>query len=108
MIGVAERLEHELGAGLVQREIGVRGARDGAERALDRNLAGSDVDVHALGQGNRKFCDARHGLPQATMQRTSPPTPSARALRSVITPREVERIATPRPFSTRGMSSRPL
>ena len=29
------------------------------------------------------------------MQRISPPTPSARALRSVITPREVERIATP-------------
>ena len=36
------------------------------------------------------------------------PTPSARALRSVITPREVERIATPSPFITRGMSCLPL
>ena len=44
----------------------------------------------------------------ATMQSTSPPRPSARALRSVITPREVETMATPRPFITRGMSSRPL
>ena len=34
------------------------------------------------------------------MQRTSPPTPVARAARSVITPREVETIATPRPFMT--------
>ena len=45
---------------------------------------------------------------QATMQSTSPPTPEARALRSVITPCDVETIAMPRPFITRGMSSLPL
>src|SRR5436305_1147421 len=36
------------------------------------------------------------------MQSTSPPRPSARALRSVMTPREVETIATPSPFMTPG------
>ena len=43
-----------------------------------------------------------------TMQSTSPPMPVSRALRSVITPREVETMATPSPFMTCGMSSRPL
>src|SRR3569623_1561027 len=44
----------------------------------------------------------------ATTHRTSPPTPLARAWRSVITPLEVETIATPKPFMTRGRSSAPL
>src|SRR5205809_635839 len=39
------------------------------------------------------------------MQSTSPPTPVARALRSVMTPLEVETIATPSPFMMRGSSS---
>ena len=42
---------------------------------------------------------------QATMQSTSPPTPVARALRSVITPCDVDTMAMPSPFMTRGMSS---
>ena len=42
---------------------------------------------------------------QATMQSTSPPTPVARALRSVITPCDVDTMAIPSPFITRGMSS---
>ena len=40
----------------------------------------------------------------ATMHSTSPPTPRPRALRSVITPLDVDTIATPRPFMTFGMS----
>src|ERR1700743_1888217 len=38
---------------------------------------------------------------------TSPPTPVARALRSVITPFGVDTMATPRPFMTCGISLRP-
>src|SRR5437667_2870372 len=40
------------------------------------------------------------------MQITSPPTPLARALRSVMRPREVETMAMPNPFITRGISPR--
>src|SRR5512143_2764874 len=41
-------------------------------------------------------------LPHHTYARTSPPTPSRAAWRSVFRPDEVEMIATPRPPSTRG------
>jgi len=45
---------------------------------------------------------------QLTMHRTSPPWPAARAWRSLITPWDVDTMATPRPFWMLGMSSLPL
>src|SRR5256886_2341701 len=108
MARVAQRLALQLGAVPFDRDVRIGGALDRAERAFHRDLAGGDAHLDALRQVDRDFCDARHGRPYATMQSTSPPTPSARALRSVITPRDVERIATPSPFITRGMSLRPL
>src|SRR5207248_1970744 len=104
----AQRLEDDLFALPCQFHIRIGRAADGAQRAFDGDAAAGEVDLNALGHGNRIFSDSRHGLSQATMHSTSPPTPSARALRSVMTPREVDRMATPRPFMTRGMSSRPL
>src|SRR5207237_9967606 len=97
---------HDLVAVFLDPDIGIGRAGDRTQGAFDRDLPGSNIDVHPFWQGDGIFGDARHG--QATMQRISPPTPSARALRSVITPREVDRLATPRPFMTLGMSSRPL
>src|SRR5437773_6001662 len=108
MARVAQRLALQLGAVRLDRDVRIGGALDRAERAFHRDLAGGDAHLDALRQVDRDFRDARHGRPYATMQSTSPPTPSARALRSVITPHDVERIATPSPFITRGMSLRPL
>src|SRR5437879_1399039 len=108
MARVAQRLALQLGAVRLDRDVRIGGALDRAERAFHRDLAGGDAHLDAFRQVDRDFRAARHGRPYATMQSTSPPTPSARALRSVITPRDVERIATPSPFITRGMSLRPL
>src|SRR5262249_662840 len=108
VVRVAQRLEDDLLAVFLHFHVGIGRARDRAERALDGDLAGGDVQLYALRHRNGIFCDSGNKKSEATRQSTSPPTPSARALRSVITPREVERIATPSPFITRGMSSRPL
>src|SRR5687767_9459965 len=106
VVRVAERLELDRLALFFDADVRIGWPGDGTERAFYRNGAASDVDFHALGQRNWVFGDSGHDA-YATMQRTSPPTPSARALRSVMTPREVDRIATPSPFITRGISSRP-
>src|SRR5438552_16377710 len=108
MSRVTKPLAGRLGAVRFDRAVRIGGALYGTERAFHRDLAGGDAHLDPLRQVDRDSCDARHGRPYATMQSTSPPTPSARAFRSVITPRDVERIATPSPFITRGMSLRPL
>src|SRR3989337_1781904 len=48
--------------------------------------------------------DAAGPFPQNTLQMTSPPTFSSRALASDMTPLGVERMATPRPLATLGKS----
>src|SRR5688572_2318162 len=106
MVRVAKRLEFDGLAFFLDPDVRIRRPGDRAERPFHGDRAAGDVDFHALGQRDWVFGDSRHNA-YATMQSTSPPTPSARALRSVMTPREVDRIATPSPFITRGMSSRP-
>src|SRR5438270_9065418 len=56
----------------------------------------SQISVHS--------CDAGD---YHTWHRISPPTPSRRACRPVMTPRGVVRMLIPRPPSTRGTSARP-
>src|SRR5665213_1143936 len=81
-------------------------ARQRAQRSLDGDFAGRQRHFDLGGQRNGMMADSRHAmLRYAMMQRTSPPTPVARALRSVITPCDVDTMAMPRPFITRGMSS---
>src|SRR5204862_674244 len=90
VVRVAERLEDDALALLLHFDVRVRRARDGAERAFHRDLAAGERHLDAFRQRHGIFGDAGHiALRYATMQSTSPPTPSARALRSVITPREV-------------------
>src|SRR5690606_35967576 len=83
--------------------------RQGALGALDGDQPRRDGGRDALRQGNRILGYSRHVLfnPYATMQRTSPPWPMARAWRSVITPWGVETITVPMPPSTFGSSSLP-
>ena len=99
-------LEYERVAALFDADA-IVAPRQRAQRALDRNFAGADIHFDLGRQLDGVVADPRHlcVLRQATMQSTSPPTPVARALRSVITPREVETIAMPIPFMTRGMAS---
>jgi len=78
--------------------------------SMGKQAPGASVTSTLAGTGMgwlpmRDMSDFRY---QATMQSTSPPTPVARALRSVITPCDVDTIAMPRPFITRGISSLPL
>src|SRR5690349_7712984 len=108
LVRVVERLEHELVAVLLYLNVAAQVLRQRSERSLDGERLGGERRFDALRQGHGKFCDARHASVYATMHSTSPPTPVARALRSVITPLEVETMATPRPFMMRGNSSRPL
>src|SRR3546814_2656686 len=69
----------------------------------DRRTASAEFDT--VRQYNGIFCNSGHFLSlvtygsahQETMQRTSPPIPCSRACRSLMTPAEVETIATPRP-----------
>src|SRR5262249_43912415 len=103
LVGFVERLEHELVAVLLDLHVPAQSLRHGSERSLDRQRLGRKGCFDALRQRDWIFCDSRHGY--ATMQMTSPPTPVARALRSVMTPLEVETMATPSPFMMRGSSS---
>ena len=84
-----------------------------AQRDVLRELAERPVDLHAAGRrrpitpaGTRlavfRFGSCRR---YQTKQMTSPPTPFASAVRLVITPLEVDRIAMPMPPSTRGRRS---
>ena len=61
--------------------------------------AGGDFDGLVTNSAHSTF------PPYQMNARTSPPTFSLRASLSVMTPLEVERIATPRPFMTLGQSS---
>ena len=61
--------------------------------------AGGDFDGLVANSAHSTF------PPYQMNARTSPPTFSLRASLSVMTPLEVERIATPRPFMTLGQSS---
>src|SRR5258706_4631026 len=100
------RLEGQRIAVLLDRDFAAEGALQRAKRALDGNFSAGERHLDLGRHLDRTVSNARHSLlRQATMQMTSPPTPVARALRSVITPREVETMAIPRPFITRGMSS---
>jgi len=86
--------------------------------ALHIDLAVLDVDGDALWDVHHALADARlaNAFDEAsrlnsllshhqTSQRSSPPTRCLRASRSVMTPRLVLRIDTPRPERTRGMRS---
>src|SRR5574341_495633 len=98
-------------------------------RSLYQNVPSGQLHLHPVRNGNRLLSDARH-VPSTrwtldvsgvlkknvcsqtiggstirayqTWQSTSPPTPRSFAARSVMSPCEVERIATPKPLITRG------
>ena len=82
--------------------------------ALEPNAGRIERALDALEEGNRTLAHARLALHflcglshHQTSQSNSPPTRSRRASLSVMTPREVERMAMPRPFMTLGRSSWP-
>src|SRR5262249_38808133 len=86
-----------------------------ALRTFDADLPVFDGDVHALGHKDGALADARlrnptfrsrnRGVHHHTSQRSSPPTFRRRASLSLITPRDVLRMATPMPDRTRGIGS---
>src|SRR5262249_48853448 len=74
---------------------------------LDLHQVVLDLDGHPLGYGDWQLTNSGHAeplTPYQTSQRTSPPLAFWRASRSVIRPLEVDRIATPKPLRTLGMS----
>src|SRR5580704_11458167 len=74
---------------------------------LDRTRIGN-VHLYFFRNFDRFFANARHIQPPYQIRASnSPPTRSLRASLPVIIPRDVERIATPIPPSTRGISSEP-
>ena len=86
-------------------------------RAYHESLAGLieqaklDIMLTSTSAGTGIGFFATRDIPSsryATIQSTSPPTREARALRSVMTPRDVDTMATPSPFITGGISSEPL
>ena len=81
---------------------------------LDRDRIPVERHFDALGQDHGILRNSGHGSylsinssHQNTVQRTSPPTPAARAARSVITPLLVDTMAMPSPPRTFGSSSLP-
>src|SRR5262249_11700518 len=109
--------EHrEDGAFDLHRHVGRERTRKLALGALHVDLAVLEGDGDALGDVHHALADARlaNAFEKAsssllshhqTSQRSSPPTRCLRASRSVMTPRLVLRIDTPRPERTRGMRS---
>src|SRR5690606_32692198 len=103
----------QLLAVLLDAHVRVHGARELALRSLDRDHAVRDGDGDALRDVDGTLADprdaevfgARSSLGHhQTSQRISPPTFCSRAALSLMTPREVDMIATPRPLWTFGMS----
>ena len=84
-------------------------AGKGCLSALYGNNVAVNLDFNAGRNGNRHSTNTRHCLylPYHTNARTSPPTFSSRAFLSVMTPLDVETMATPRPRSTFGSSCAP-
>src|SRR2546425_12935603 len=78
-----------------------------ALRALHAHQPVADVHLHARGHRDGELADARHGPSYQTVQRTSPPTFSRRAVRSTRMPFGVESTLTPSPRRTAGMSLTP-
>src|SRR5215208_5560375 len=89
--------------------LGVQGARELAARPLHLDRVAVDRDRDALGHRDGPPADTRHRwrLPYQTRQRSSPPVRAWRACRSLISPRDVLRIAMPSPLRTRGISATP-
>ena len=77
-----------------------------ALRPVHGDATGIDRDGDAGGHFDWLFSDTTHRSYQ-TKQMTSPPMPSFSAVRLVITPRDVDRIAVPMPPRTRGRRSLP-
>src|SRR5262249_4023100 len=76
-------------------------------RSLHTDIGALDFHLNAAWNFDRQSSNSRHHSPPAfyqTLHRISPPTPSCRARAPVITPLGVDRIATPRPDNTQGMS----
>src|SRR5690606_4288634 len=112
--------------GLRHLDLGPQGHRQGAFRALHGHRAVRHLDGDSLREGDRTFRYSRHRtlsfvsgrgdfshVPRVcahheTLHSTSPPCPSARAWRSVMTPRDVDTIAIPSPPCTFGSSAAPL
>ena len=87
---------------------GVEVGMQGTLGALHRDGVALNGNFHAGGDDDGFSSNSRHcliPLSYHTKARTSPPTLAARAALSVMTPLEVEMIAVPRPFMTRGISS---
>src|SRR5690606_23135718 len=97
--------------GAVERDLhfGMDRARELPLGALRRHEVAIHLHRHARRHGDRELADTRHmrGLPYQTRASNSPPVRCWRASRSVIRPLEVDRMATPRPLRTRGISAAP-
>ena len=85
----------------------VDGLAQGDALTADGNGVALYLDIDAGGDFDGLVANSAHSTfpPYQMNARTSPPTLSLRASLSVMTPLEVERIATPRPFMTLGQSS---
>src|SRR5436309_17269 len=67
----------------------------------------ADVHLHARGHRDGELADTRHEPSYQTVQRTSPPTFSRRAVRSTRMPFGVESTLMPSPLRTAGISLTP-
>src|SRR3990167_8760279 len=69
--------------------------------ALDAELVSRGFNFYTLRNDDRQLSNSRH-INYQTLHKSSPPTFSVLALRSVMSPFEVDKIAIPSPPSTRG------
>src|SRR5207248_2138087 len=94
--------QHLGGVIVLHLHVAVEGLFELALGALDPHLAIRHAHLDAGRDGHGLFADTGHGTfsPYQTVQSSSPPTFSARARRSLMTPRFVLRMAMPSPSST--------
>src|SRR5581483_7293444 len=98
-LGLVARIDLDLAAIELDRDVVRRHDRQGALRAFDLDGLAFDVGGNARRHRNCSFSDTGH---QNTVNRISPPTLASRAAWSAMTPFGVETTATPRPLLMRG------
>src|SRR3712207_4271593 len=100
LLAVGRTRHDEISVLLLDDDVADLAPRELPAGSIDPHDLGLDLNLDAVGHGDRLLADTAH----QTYATTSPPTPSWRAWWPVMTPLDVVMITVPMPPSTFGSS----